>query len=263
MLTTTLFSQIDNTLKWQTDSIKIDGKTTDWKTLPPFYEDKTKLAFDMRNDAGSLYMYLKVSEQQTQFKIARAGMTINFTTKLKPVKKAKITFAPFMTQKMSENKDKEVVGKKEPFSLKQKYFLTPAVVTASGFTYSNIQLSTTKRNDSVITYAVGWDTLNSMYIEIQIPLREFFGDNYNLKQVTEKEIALKITENAVENPAMSRSESDSGQGGGMMKGSGMDHGGGMGRNGSGMTYEGNSQERTGMFEQQSLKQKFKLNGNAK
>ena len=279
LLTTSLFSQIDNTIKWQSDSIKIDGHTTDWKTFPPFYEDKTKLAFDIRNDSSSLYMYLKISEQKTQFKIARAGMTINFTTSTKPARKAKITFAPFITQKMSENNnDKAKVGEKKSFSIKQKYSLTPAVVTASGFAISNSELSFTNRNDSIITYAVGWDTLNSMYIEFQIPLREFFGDNYNLKQVSQKEIALKIQENAIENPTMSGGDSDSGQGGEMMKGSGMgSHGGSGGMGGGGMGGGGHgegghrgsmssgadSQDRMAMFEQQTLKQKFKLNSNTK
>jgi len=271
LLSSSVFSQFDNKINWQSTSIKIDGNANDWASQPRYYEDKTKLAFDIRNDSSNLYLVFKASDEKTQFKIARAGMSIDFATKIKPKRKAAIVFSPFINEKPGtgmHDKNNNISKKREQSIVKLKYLLSPALVQASGFahTYGTLSLK-----DNNINYAVAWDSLNIMIIEFKIPLSELFGDKYDLKKIAQKDICLKLKENAIENPgSLGGGYSHEGHGGGE---GGMGHGGGGSyHHGGGETGEsgehqygsgGGMQDRTSMFEAQTLKQKFKLNGNTK
>jgi hypothetical protein len=255
ILATSVFGQFDNTLKWQAGAIKIDGNIADWSSQPAYYDDNTKLAFDIKNDSNNLYMYLQISEQRTQYKIAKAGMSINFATKIKPKRKADLTFSPFISGKYGGH-PKNAGIKKDTSIIKQKFKLSPAVIQSSGFAYSNGNLSTNKSND--IVCSVDWDSIYTMYIEIKIPLRELFGDNYDFNKISQKEVSLKIEENAMDNPGFSGGTYSHDDGSSVTGG---DYQGGYnsGETGEHHYNGGGSMARMSMFEAQTLKQKFKLN----
>lgn len=276
-LITSVYSQSDNTIKWESGTIRIDGNTSDWAAHLPLYDNKTKLVFDIRNDSNNLYLAFQLPDQSSQFKVARAGMNINFAVKTKPKRNAAIVFSPFMYDKSGDRSGGYTrntnVEKKGQNPVRQRYMVSPAIVQASGFVTSNGNLSS-DNNSTGIIYAVGWDTLNTMTMEFKVPLKELFGDHYDLKTISQNDISMTVKENAVESP---KSEGGSGHGGG--EGGGMGHGGGggmgggMGHGGGGMGHggggrsgggdnqygSGGTQDRSSMFEAQTLKQKFRLN----
>ncbi|MEI6851762.1 MAG: hypothetical protein WCL06_02925, partial [Bacteroidota bacterium] len=192
------FGQTENISKWQSTALKIDGEAKDWVSRPPYFDNVTKLAFEVRNDGENLYLVFEVADMRTQFKIARAGMSLNLETKIKPKRKAGIYFSPFMTEKPGEHKRTEG-DKKGPSIIRQKYLLSPPDVLASGFAFSDGDVMENK-DPKKVTYAANWDTLNCMTMEFQIPLRELFGDGYDLKKVAEQEITMTLQENAMEKP---------------------------------------------------------------
>jgi len=270
LISSLIFAQ-SNTIAWQTKPIKIDGRTKDWGGRPAFYDSKTKLAFDIRNDSANLYLVLQVPDPMTQVKIARAGMSIDFATKTKPKCKAYITLYPFMKGN-PDQQDHNKGMKPEKMDIKQKYLINPMDVQGSGFAFTNGSFTSVSA-DNVIVYAVGWDTLNTMSVEFRIPLRELFGEHYDLKQIAQKDIALKLQENPLDMPPSGGRETEGGSGmghgGGMESGGGM-NGGGVGT-GGGSFHRGSADEmqtgeqhdRSTMFETLTLHQSFKLNCNGK
>ncbi len=267
-----LFAQTYNTINWQVTPLKIDGKITDWKSRPPYFDSKTQLAFDIRNDSSNLYIMVKIPDPMTQLKIARGGINLDLTTKIKTARKASMVFLPFLNNKYEKPDGKPVEEKQTPL-LKQKYMLMPTDVEVWGFAFtkglleSNIIINT-------IVYAIDWDSTGIMSIEIKIPLRELFGNNYNLQKVAEKQIVLRLKENGIENPKLENAASAAD----------MDHSRetrGMARNNGGLYGEGGNRiggpvglggsqndqgqiiEPSWMYETQSIRQSFLLNTKSK
>jgi hypothetical protein len=269
ILATYLFGQTDNPAKWQSTPLKIDGNVADWVSRPPFFDNVTKLAFDIRNDGDNLYLVFEVSDMRTQFKIARAGMSLNFETKIKPKRKAGIYLSPFMTEKPGQHTHTEG-DKKGPSIIHQKYLLSPPDVMASGFAFSDGDISANK-DPKKVSYFADWDTLNCMTIEFQIPLRELFGDNFDLKTIAAQDISMTLQENAIEKPAVTGEGNTSGRGNPAEGTGGFNQNGGQGMGGQGgQSSEGGHQygqgggaDRTAMYEALILKQKIKLNANGK
>ena len=259
-------------LMYFTTSVFSQSNIADASAQLPNYDFKTKMAFDFSNDSNNLYLVFKVADPRTQLKIARAGMSIDFATKIKPKRKAEIVFPLFIEEKqVKEQHNKTGLEKKEPFQIKQKYFLSPPAVQFAGFAFTNGNISVNKSSNKM-NYSVQWDSLNEMFIEFRIPLKELFGDNFDLKNITQKDISIKLTENALQHQGSSGEEGGAGRGGGMGHGGGgMGHGGGsMGHGGGGNHGDYNrsgdqngAEERASMYEIQKFKQKFKLNNNVK
>jgi hypothetical protein len=271
ILATSLFGQTENISKWQSTSLTIDGNVADWLSRPPYYDNVTKLAFDIRNDGNNLYLVFQMPEQRTQLKMAGAGMSLIFETKIKPKRKAGIYFSPFMNEKTGPHKrnDGDLKG---PSIVQQKYLLSPPDVLASGFAFSDGDIWGNKDTKKVAFFA-NWDTLNCMTIEFQIPLRELFGENFDLKKVAEQEISMTLQENAIEKPETPADGNATGTGnnpgGGFQHSNsqgmgGQDMGGQGGQGGQGEhQYKGGNTDRSKMFEAQILKQKIKLNTDGK
>ena len=268
ILSTTIFCQSDNTLKWQSTPLKIDGNIADWGSRLPLFDNNTKLTFDIRNDSLNLYLVFQMPDQKTQFKFARAGISLVFDIKIKPKRKAGIYFSPFLTEKLGQ-RPKTDVDKKGPSIVRQKYLLSPPDVLASGFAFSADDISANK-DKTKVTYYADWDSLNCMTIEFLIPLRELFGDKFDFNKITEQEISMTLQENAIERPT-STGQGDAGGNGNHGAGEGgfqnNNSGGGYGQSGGSGNHLNASgtgfQERSSMFEAQVLKQKFKINGKGK
>jgi hypothetical protein len=268
ILTISVFGQNDNPGKWQSNTLKIDGKDADWVSRPPYYDNVTKLAFDIRNDSNNLYLVFEIPDQRTQFRIARAGMSLTFETKIKPKRKAGIYFSPFMTERPGQHTRTEG-DKKGPSIIRQKYLLSPPDVLASGFAFSDGDISENKDLKKVAFFA-DWDSMNCMTIEFRIPLRELFGDNFDLKKVADQEISFMLQENAIERPTPTGEGKGSGSGMGNPGGGegGFQHNNGQGMGGQGVPGEhqggqpGNA-DRSGLFEAQILKHKIRLNCSGK
>jgi hypothetical protein len=231
----------------------------------------TKLAFDIRNDSNNLYLVFEIPDQRTQFRIARAGMSLSIEAKTKPKRKKGIYFSPFISEKPGQHNRTES-EKKGPSIIRQKYMLSPPDVMASGFAFSDGEISENK-DIKKVAYFADWDSLNCMTVEFRIPLRELFGDNFDLRKVSEQEISMTLQENAFEKPAASGEGKGSGSGmgnpaggtGGFQQnnGQGMGGQGGQGAGGEHQFGQPGSADRSAMFEPQVLKHKIRLNCNGK
>ena len=107
-ISTSVFSQ-NNIIKWETTAkVKADSNIADASIQLSNYDFKTKMAFDFSNDSNNLYLVFKVADPRTQLKIARAGMSIDFATKIKPKRKAEIIFPIFIEEKQIKEQYKNI-----------------------------------------------------------------------------------------------------------------------------------------------------------
>lgn len=97
MLTVIIFysscSHTVYTNSWQTDDFTVLRKSETTEPLR-FYDSKSKLQYQVANDYKNLYICLKATDQQSQMKIIRAGMTVGLDTLGKKSPQVEVLF-PF------------------------------------------------------------------------------------------------------------------------------------------------------------------------
>ena len=173
----------------------------------------------------------------------RAGMKIILSNKINGKHKSVIEY-PLPASKIPEKKDEIQPDPMAPHQSRHAAFLEKdTLMEIKGFTTKNGMIST--RDTSGIHAAINWDSANVFTYEIAIPLKEMFGNNYDLKDLS-KEISLDVVISATRADNLKNSEGESeypGKGGGRMGGQG------------GGQYQGNRQA---MFVKTEMKQKFVL-----
>lgn len=226
-----------------------------------YYNDDTRLNFDITNDSSNIYLVFKIWDEMTQLKIMRAGLKISLKTKAKPGRDVSIQY-PLGNQHEADNglpKQNQKTGKQE---IRSQFLVQNTLFKADGFAFSN-GLIPTRDDDKGLHAAVQWDNSNNMIYTVRIPFKELFGYPYDIRLISKKEIKLEVEENAVQRPASDgnehsmREHGGGGDGGGGMRPGGMGgHGGGRRPGGSGVQSQG--QDRSQMFSAKSFTQKFKL-----
>lgn len=235
------------TAKWRSQAIRIDGFAKDWSTPLRFYDAETKLFFTFINDSTHLYICFQSNDERNQVKINRAGMKVFITTKGKEKHKGSIEF-PLTDGKLnfaSEEVNEEVVP--DIPSLKNTFLLQNTNMSLKGFATQNGVLPIT--DTSGIHVSMNWNEKNIMTYEIAIPLKELFGANYTVKDLS-KTILLTVEVNAI-----TRNEE------GTIDASSVAMGSASGSQGTGMTRNmpgATTKEKRPLFDKNKFKQKFVL-----
>ena len=263
--TSSLFAQSDvSPSRWKSKEIVIDGLANEWNSPLNFYDDKTGLNYAICNDKQNLYLVFTCPDEMKMRKIMSAGWTIQLISKEKQKKfKASLIFPAIKMTWIGEKRDINPIEKKITGNpLVSAYQSQISTIDAKGFQTNQSELKLNNRNG--INIAIGADSLQHIVYEMAIPFRELYAQNsIQLNEL----ITLNITVNAMERPSFNSSNrvgaspsgTIAGMGGGRGGRGGM--GGGMSRGGmsSGSSSHQNSPgDRSGMFEQASFKQKFKL-----
>lgn len=233
-------------LYWATTPIVIDGNDNDWNPdgqIFRFYDSNNKLYYDVRNDAVNLYLVIKSDNSFLQQQIMREGMMLKFSIKDAIKKTATFTIKPKkgMPEKFSPQKGQQTsldeLARKEEFFPKDTAFL-------QGFQFADNYVLEGNNNPSEITFEIskGRKATNTVF-ELLIPLRDFFGDNYNLSQINKTLVQLQL---AIDAPSSESGQMRGGMRGGMGGPGGGDMGsGGMGGPGGGMGTPGGGNEMQG------------------
>jgi len=251
---TSVFAQV-STAKWQPEPIKIDGNGSDWGILPRFFNTETNLKYEFRNDSENLYFVLKASDQLMQMQLIKAGFSLKFKLKNANLDKVEISFKPNITEANQIGSAQNGVQARlvDKFSASPEAILSDTVYL-DGFKYTKGMI-TSRKKDEGIFFARSKNPRELVWYEFRIPLRELFGDNFKIENVSTIPMQLQVTVNnasAGELKQMKSSMRGSGRGmggerggmsGGGMSGGGM-RGGGMRGGGmpGGEMSGGNSEE---------------------
>ncbi len=263
-ITTIAFAQDNSTAQWAKNNITVDGNAVDWNAPLKHYDNDTRLFFDFKNDNNNLYLCFQTKDEMTETKIMRSGMKIIITDKINGKHKSSINF-PLGSNHPSKRTQTDGI-KPDPLSTHssrhQSFLAQDTMMEVKGFADKNGLIPA---NDvASIHAAINWDSANTFTYEAAIPLKELFGNDYNIKDIS-KDISLNVIINAM--PAGSQNENTGGyggrggHGGGGRMGGGARMGGSGGHEGNGTEDEGNGHygyDRAAIFQKSELKQKFTL-----
>ncbi|MEO8819983.1 MAG: hypothetical protein ABI374_04010 [Ginsengibacter sp.] len=242
------FAQDGPSATWAKNKVVVDGNANEWNLPLKNYDNTTGLFFDFENDSTHLYLCFQTKYEINESRIMRAGMKIILSNKINGKHKSVIIY-PLPASKIPKQKDEIQPDPMAPHESRHAAFLEKdTLMEVKGFTTKNGMIST--RDTAGIHAAINWDSAKVFTYEIAIPLKEMFGDNYDLKDLS-KEISLDVVISATpaDNVKNREEESDYSEREGSRTG-----GGRMGGQGGGQ-YQGNRQA---MFPKTELKQKFVL-----
>lgn len=235
---------------WISSPVKIDGKAQEWKLPLRYYDAGTKLFFAFANDDKNLYLCFQAPDEMSQVKIMRAGMEVYLSVKGKH--KISVTF-PLPQQtvpaaSLNDNSDQQNrKDRRTSFLVQNTLMDVKGFETKNGFIPIN--------DSSGINAAINWDENDKLTYEISIPLKEWFGINYTMPDIS-KDITMDMEINAV------KWHGNAGSGGGFRGGRTGGGGGGMNHERNTNAEEENSslpgENKWNMFEKSKLKEKFIL-----
>lgn len=258
------FAQEVSTAQWEKNNITVDGNAADWNHSLKHYDNNTRLFFDFRNDSNDLYLCFQTKDEITEEKMMRSGMKIILSNKINGKHKAVITFPLGIKHSSTPQHDEETPQEGGTgYPRRHKAFGANDSMEVKGFADKNGLIPA---NDiSGIHAAIGRDSSNALTIEIAIPFKEMFGNDYQVKDLS-KEISLDVIINAMSAGSQNRESGyahGAGRGGGRM-GGGYGHGGMHGSRGTGEQSEADDatqqtgRDRMAMFQKSELKEKLQL-----
>lgn len=194
------FAQESPASAWTNGHVVVDGNASEWKLPLKYYDNATHLFFALQNDSNNLYLCLQSKDEINQVKILNGGMRITLSNKINGKHKSTISFPlPHKHQTKSDGSSSEVTPDPlAPHESRHALFLaTDTTMELKGFANTNGILSI--RNSSGIEAAINFDAANTLTYEVAIPLRELFGANYDLKDLS-KDIYLNVVINGTQAP---------------------------------------------------------------
>ena len=253
--------------KWQAQALIIDGDGTDWGSMPRFFNSDSNIKYEFRNDAQNLYIIIKAADRSTQMQQMMAGFSVKLKIKNESALRVGISFPAKKKAEMPPlnlgNRTDVLVDK----SLTKPNNSTKDTAILDGFLYTN-GIITSELKDG-ICFARSISNREFGTYEMCIPLREIFGDNFNLDKIATTSLQLQVNINEMSQKEVGRMRTGMHAGGGRgMNEGGMRGGGEMrgGQMGGGMQGDGEMGEmqggeidrnemQSGMRGQQSMERK--------
>jgi hypothetical protein len=195
-ITSSTFAQNNTSAQWTKNKIIVDGNIQDWSSLK-HYDNQSRLFFDFKNDSNNLYLCFQTKDELNQAKIMRSGMKIILSDKINGKHKSTINF-PIGVKHAEKSANSEDRIQPDPLAShlsKHAVFLASnTTMEVKGFANKNGLISS---NDiSGIHSAINWDSANTLTYEIAIPLKELFGNNFTMKDIS-KDISLNVIINGM------------------------------------------------------------------
>lgn len=261
------YAQI-STSKWINTPLIIDGKNTDWGDKPSYYAPGCMMLYELKNDSNYLYLIFEIMDKKSQRKFMHAGFEIAMKVKTKPKLNANINF---IAQQIQKHSMQEAESLHNNNGMQQTYIVNSSYAEVNGFLKTNELINRNVNGNEQFTYNIGWNNINNMIIEIQIPISEIFMLSSTEVKYAQTPISLTCKLNALKPPSGNHMHSQRGDGssGGRPHGTGGFSGGNkpVGNSRSGSSYRhggqgGPSGDIQTMSNVQTFKAKFRLsNGN--
>ncbi len=166
-------------LKLNTD-VTIDGNCDEWPQPFNFYNGETKLQYRIANDTSNIYICFKVTDQQAQMKMMRAGINVWIDPKGKKKESTGIHFpmkqdrsATGETAMPPSEQSAQIPGQALPKhdfrNFKARAASKQITMKVQGFAGVPGEVIGIKNSTGILA-AFSWDTLDILCIEYQIPI---------------------------------------------------------------------------------------------
>lgn len=237
-----------------------------WAAEELVKDEKTSFLTGVKNDNENLYLIFQTANQQALNKVMQAGMSIKLKTKTKPKLNARIDFPLPAKDKSSGNLRAQ--GSAEDRALLQEMMLMGMLESKNeaklkGFSNLNGTLEVNQMKDmQVDLYLEGEGRTRLLSYELAIPLQELFDGTVDLNVLSQSDLEISFTVNAISQPqGGGGAPSGGGSGGGGGRGGAGGGGRGSAGGGQGGAGGGASSERGSMFSEQTVKIDYKLKAN--
>jgi hypothetical protein len=216
------FAQISSS-KWQAQPIVIDGDGSDWGTLPRFFNAESNIKYEFRNDTQNLYIILKAADRATQMQLMQAGFSVKLKVKTSPPIKVGIKFPSSRMQPMPSMNQDGRTDKLVDKSVTTPEFMPKDTAVTEGFLFCSRLITSKDKDEKRICFARSKSNREQATYEIRIPLREVFGSDYLLDNISSTPIQLQVNINELSQNNISKMRG--GMGGGRHGGEGRSMGG--------------------------------------
>ena len=75
--------KVYTSLRFQSKPVIVDGRSTEWSNPLRYYDQASKLSYELTNDAENLYVVFSAKEHSTIGKMMRKGLRFSINTALK------------------------------------------------------------------------------------------------------------------------------------------------------------------------------------
>ena len=189
-----------------TETIIIDGSTSEWPHPLKFFDKTFGLSFSLCNDSTNLFLVFRITNSLIQRKILRTGIIIGLDTLGTKKIHCRISY-PINSGNRNNNQNR---NQNADFNLiKNEFRMQPHLMELEGFINNNGQQYTQSLNG--IAVSLNWENDDMIY-ELKIPLNSF--DKSPSTLFSEKKVlALTVIIPAIESPQV-QGGSGFGSGGG-------------------------------------------------
>ncbi|WP_323757848.1 hypothetical protein [Roseivirga sp.] len=240
-----------------------------WTAEELIKDEKTSFLTGVKNDNENLYLIFQTANQQSLNKVMQAGMSVKLKAKTKPKLNANIDYP--LASKDKSSGMLRAQGTAEDKALLQEMLLVGLLdskieAKLKGFSNLNGTLGLYEMNDTQLILSLeGEGRTRLLSYELVLPLKELFDGEVDLNTLSQSDIEISFTVNAMSQPqggggGGAQAGPGGGSGGGGRGGAG---GGGRGGAGGGQTGDGGgaSSERGGTLSEQTVKIDYKLKAN--
>ncbi|MCW3128227.1 MAG: hypothetical protein JWO03_3885 [Bacteroidetes bacterium] len=233
---------------WTDQPIAIDGKANEWPAFFRFYAPGTKFQFDVLNDKTNLYVCVRATEVDAQARLMHSGLTLWFDVSGKKKQKTGLSFPVKLEHGGGEGAIVETTRSRGQDNgagqslrnrvnrLRERVLLSQSMIkpiSLPGISDQMLPLT----NSNGLTVAYGWDSLDILFVEYQVPLALIYGHPATADDM-KKPLGFGLVSGAMDAPER---HGGGGGGGGMGNNAGMSGSGsgrGMGGRPGGMTGQG-------------------------
>ncbi|KYG72462.1 hypothetical protein [Roseivirga echinicomitans] len=226
-----------------------------WAVQELTKDEKTSFLTGVKNDSENLYLIFQTANQQSLNMVMQAGMSVKLKAKTKPKLNANIDYP--LASKDKSSGTLRAQGSAEDKALLQEMLLIGLLdskldAKLKGFSSLKGTIGLNEMNDTQLILSLeGEGRTRLLSYELVLPLKELFDGTVDLNALSQSEIEIAFTVNAISQPQ---------GGGGAQAGAGGRSGGG-GRGGAGGGQGGAFSERGSMFSEQTVKIDYKLKAN--
>lgn len=240
-----------NKNQWQDKGAIADGNPSEWQALR-YTNKNTRLTYDLSNDDQNLYICIQASDETTQLKILKAGMSVWIDTTGGKHEHVGILF-PFIDKNSAlpemgppSGSDRSARIKK----LKDEFLSNTNNQRVSMVHFKNSLDNLTITNSKDIK--INWNSYDIMVYEAIIPLKAFFKERLS-KADTTRVFGFSVKINALQKPQLS-----GGMPAGGMPGGGMGPPPGGRMPSGGVPSGGGRDDMSELFLEKAFSTKFKL-----
>ena len=232
---------------FQETPIVADGNSIDWNLPLRFGSEDGELQYNITNDNTNIYVSVATSDQSTQMRILREGISVFIDTKGKTNKSMGLSFPANEVIEVNRNNNtiKMMGGDKrgDQVNFKKQLLMDKDIFKTFGFI--NMDNRVYDVSDTIaIKLGINYDAFGNLVFESIIPIKHIYNKTFTAKNAPSLSVGIVLnTTNRPENRPTAGSEgrseggmrggSGGGMGGGGMGGGSMSGGGGM-RGGGGM-----------------------------